>query len=187
MTSEYSSDLVPTVQSGMVSYPHYVFSSWWSWLGEDHCRREMSSCLWSWEPLTGGPTWPDWQSQPAWQTSNRQVAHILQGHFKHPPPHTHSFWTSQATHPLQTFFVELVIKTRQPANRGELFGLQTCCWGQRLCRVWSPFCGMGPAPDEQGHRLHEGLKDERKRRDVEPNSCCVHGEELQNASIHHIS
>lgn len=57
-----------------------------------------------------------------------------------------SFWTPQSTHPHQTWtFLWACNQNQAACNRGELFGLQTCCWGQRPCRVWIPLCGKGPA------------------------------------------
>lgn len=64
-----------------------------------------------------------------------------------PFPLTPSLWTPQSTHPLQTWtFLWACNQNQAACNRGELFGLQTCCWGQRPWRAWIPLCEKGLAP-----------------------------------------
>lgn len=137
---------IPVMDAILSPFFTSALSSWWSAPGQD-LRGGMSSSLWSWAPLKKRPN-------SAWVTEAACLADIKLTVCPIPtvmfpaPSSRLSFWTPQSTHPTQTwtFLLWACNQNQAACNRGELFGLQTCCWGRRPCRVWIPFCGKRLAP-----------------------------------------
>lgn len=107
----------------------------------------MSSSLWSWVPLKKRPN-TAWVTEPACLADIKLTVCPIPTVMFPAPSSRLSFWTPQSTHPTQTwtFLLWACNQNQGACNRGELFGLQTCCLGRRPCRVWIPFCGKRLAP-----------------------------------------
>lgn len=123
------------------------FSSWWSWLIEDRCRRGMSSSLWSWAPLKGGPCLPNWQSPLACQTSNRQVVQFLSPTFQ---ASQFSFTLSPSllldlsTHPSTSNFEQKLFGFNYRPNKSSQLATEVSCMGFTRATVVKGYVGFKP-------------------------------------------
>lgn len=112
VSSEYTSVPRPIIH-GYHHFPclHSFFPSWWS---RHKCRGGMSSFLWSWGPLRGGPTRLEWQSPAEIKKTGCPVPTVM-----FPAPRSLSLWTSQPAHPHQTWTLLLACDSNQAScNRG---------------------------------------------------------------------
>lgn len=103
-----------------------------------------------------GPTQPEWQSPPAWQTSSWQFARFLRGCFQ--PPQAPSL-SGPPSLPIQLklelFSCEPVIKTRQPATEVSCLGYRRAAGVEGHVGFEFPFVGRD-WPHEEGSRPKSG-------------------------------